>query len=237
MRSVLQERELQATHLLNCRYLSSPWCNPPVVWVSGVETSIKTWPLSRNLSLGLRRRQPWPECLFFLLPAPDRPWDFTHWKTGRNFSTWAKNQLVVRFRRLSVSDGYISGARQEIRLLNYRFLQGACHLDRLSYRRSIKDRHCNHLSLSWLNTFFQSTLKCCSVLPHGFCFLLQSSLSPSLRLAFPMISRLICACFGFKRKINSKEVSRGQWPDQNQSKVDYWLSCRQHGHHIGTSVT
>lgn len=50
----------------NYSYLSSPWCNPPVVWVSGAETSIKTWRLSLNLSLALRRKQPRPEffCLF-----------------------------------------------------------------------------------------------------------------------------------------------------------------------------
>lgn len=67
-----------------------------------------------------------------------------------------------------------------------------------------------------------------------FCFLLLCS-SPSL--AFRWYRGLICVCFGFKRKINSKEVSRGHWPGQSQSKVDYWLSCRQHGFHIGTSVT
>ena len=72
-----------------------------------------------------------------------------------------------------------------------------------------------------------------------FCSLLFSPLllSSPPSLAFRWYLGLICACFGFKRKINSKKVSRGQWPGQSQSKVDYWLSCRQHGFHIGTSAT
>lgn len=54
-----------------CRYKTThishpPWCNPPVIWVSGAETSIKTWRLSLNFSLALRRKQPQPESLSFL---------------------------------------------------------------------------------------------------------------------------------------------------------------------------
>lgn len=69
-----------------------------------------------------------------------------------------------------------------------------------------------------------------------FCSLPTLLFSPPLLLylAVCWYLGLICACFGFKHKINSEEVSRGHWPGQSRSKVDYWLSCRQHGLHIGT---
>lgn len=152
-----------------------PWCNPPVVWVSGAETSIKTWRLSLNLLLALRRKQPQLEFVSFfsqthacrLSPAGlcrprDRPELVLH---------LGENQILVHFHQLSASDRYFCRAGQEIRLLNYSFSRGTRHFLLLSYRCSIKVSHCNHLSFRWLNTFFLSNPNAVSS------FLLRSHLS------------------------------------------------------------
>lgn len=61
---------------------------------------------------------------------------------------------------------------------------------------------------------------------------LSLSFSPSLALCWYL--GLICDCFWFKHKINSKEVSRGQWPEPEQSRLliimqatwlPYWDIC------------
>lgn len=85
----------------NYSYLSSHWCNPPVVWASGAETSIKTWRLSLNLSLALRKKQPRPEFLSFLSQR-HTDWvclqDFVEQEIGLNFvSTWEKIKSLCIF--------------------------------------------------------------------------------------------------------------------------------------------
>lgn len=220
------------------KLLISPRCNPLVVWVSGAETSIKTWRLSLNLSLALRRKQPQPEFQSSLTHTYRRSPAGLYRARDRSELVLhlGENQILVHFHQLSVSDRYFCRAGQEIRLLNYSFSQGPRHFALLSYRCSIKVSHCNHLSFPWLNTVFQQAQNAVLFSLVSFVFPLLL-LSFSLSLAFCLYLGLICACFGFKHKTNSEGVNRGQRPGHSQSKVDYWLSCRQHSLYIGTSAT
>lgn len=201
------------------KLLSSPWCNPPVVWVSGAETSIKTWRLSLNLSLALRKKPPQPEFQSSLthrhrrLPAGlyrarDRSELVLH---------LGENQILVHFHQLSVSDRYFCRAGQEIGLLNYSLSQGPRHFALLSYRCSINVSHCNHLSLPWLNTFLSADPKCSSVLSRLFCFLPCPCLSPCP--SFPLISWLNLRLLGVQAQNQFRGGQQGSVarPDPQQS--------------------
>lgn len=99
----------------------------------------------------------------------------------------------------------------------------------------MKVSHCSHLSFLWLNAVFQCAN---TALPFPISCLLSLDLSLSLSFIPILIFWLnLCMHSVQAQKINSREVSRGQWSGRSQSKVDYWLSSRQLGFHIGTPVT
>lgn len=129
-------------------YLSSPWCNPPVVWASGAKTSIKTWLLSLNFSLAPRRKQPQPQFLYFPLQThAHRPLPVGLYRARDRSELvlhWGEYQILVHFHQLSVSDRYFCWAGQEIRLLNYSFSQALHHIVLLAYRCSMEVSLCNH---------------------------------------------------------------------------------------------
>lgn len=79
-------------------------------------------------------------------------------KIGLNLScTGEQIKILVHFHQLSSSERYFCRARQEIRLLNYRFSQALCHSLLLSYSCSIKLTHWMHFSLPMLKNPLNQT--------------------------------------------------------------------------------
>lgn len=152
---------------------------------------LKTWRLSLTLSWAWRSQTP--------VGQLGR-------RLGLNlFSTWEENQILLHFHQLSVSERYFCRTGQEMMLLDYGASQGPRHFVLVGYRCSIDVSHRNHPSFPWLSTFFQQNLpkkQFRSPWSVWFCYF-----SVSLSLTLCSCLGLICACFGFKHKINSAKVS------------------------------
>lgn len=166
-----------------------PWCDPPVVWVSGVETSIKNMTIITDFVMGPEESD----------------------ACGTAGST-AGSELVLHLGRKSNPAAFSSAVSvgeiwtgQEMMLLDYGASQGPRHFVLVGYRCSIDVSHRNHPSFPWLSTFFQQNLpkkQFRSPWSVWFCYF-----SVSLSLTLCSCLGLICACFGFKHKINSAKVS------------------------------